>query len=162
MNIRIGAKIVALRHEQRVTQDMLAVSLGVTPQAISRWESENGYPDIELLPAIASFFSVSIDELLGYRQSEREKELTSIHAEIKRLKEVGTIEERIRFSRESLIRFPGDDMIKEELAISLYFQWSEKREDRSGGSFQIGDGEQCESGLEIRRRLFTDRHLQKR
>ncbi|MBR3555225.1 MAG: helix-turn-helix transcriptional regulator [Oscillospiraceae bacterium] len=129
MNIRIGAKIVALRHEQRVTQDMLAVSLGVTPQAISRWESENGYPDIELLPAIASFFSVSIDELLGYRQSEREKELTSIHAEIKRLKEVGTIEERIRFARESLIRFPGDDMIKEELAISLYFQWSEKREE---------------------------------
>ncbi len=129
MNIKIGTKIAALRHEQRVTQDMLAESLGVTPQAISRWESENGYPDIELLPAIASFFSVSIDELLGYRQSEREEELASIHSEIKRLKEVGTIEDRIRFARESLIRFPSDYVIKEELAISLYFLWSEKHEE---------------------------------
>ena len=129
MNIKIGTKISALRHEQRVTQDMLAESLGVTPQAISRWESENGYPDIELLPAIASFFSVSIDELLGYRQSEREEELASIHVEIKRLKEVGTIEDRIRFARESLIRFPSDDVIKEELAISLYFLWSENHEE---------------------------------
>lgn len=129
MTVKIGTVIKSLRRNQKITQDELATALGVTPQAISRWESENGYPDIELLPLIANFFSVSIDELLGYRKSEREEELTRIHLENNCLKEVGTIEERISFARESLIRFPGDDTIKEELAISLYFLWSENHEE---------------------------------
>ena len=63
MNVKIGAIIKKLRAENRITQDTLATAMGVTPQAISRWESEGGYPDIELLPALADFFSVSIDEL---------------------------------------------------------------------------------------------------
>ena len=79
MTIIIGNKIKTLRREQKVTQEMLAEALGVTPQAISRWESGNGYPDMELLPALADFFAVSIDELIGYRKSEREEELARIH-----------------------------------------------------------------------------------
>ena len=65
MNIRIGAVIRKLRAEHNITQDTLAAALGVTPQAVSRWEAEGGYPDLELLPALADFFSVSTDELLG-------------------------------------------------------------------------------------------------
>ena len=106
MTIVIGSRIKALRREQKVTQEALAGALGVTPQAISRWESGNGYPDMELLPALADFFAVSIDELIGYRKSEREEELDRIHKELDRLSEVGTVDERIRFARESLIRFP--------------------------------------------------------
>lgn len=68
MNIEIGKKIKALRTERLVTQEQLAVFLGVTPQAISRWESEYAYPDIELLPSIADFFSVTTDELLGVKK----------------------------------------------------------------------------------------------
>lgn len=75
MNIKIGANIKKLRTENNITQDALATAIGVTPQAVSRWESEGGYPDIELLPALADFFSVSVDELIGYRLSEREKDL---------------------------------------------------------------------------------------
>ena len=74
MNIKIGAIIKKLRSENNITQDALATAIGVTPQAISRWESEGGYPDIELLPALADFFSVSVDELIGYRLSEREED----------------------------------------------------------------------------------------
>ena len=59
MNIKIGAIIKKLRQENNVTQDTLATAIGVTPQAISRWEAEGGYPDIELLPALADFFSKS-------------------------------------------------------------------------------------------------------
>ena len=75
MNIKIGANIKKLRTENNITQDALATAIGVTPQAVSRWESEGGYPDIELLPALADFFSVSVDELIGYRLSERERSL---------------------------------------------------------------------------------------
>ena len=85
MNVKIGAIIKRLRAEKHITQDTLATAMGVTPQAISRWESEGGYPDIELLPALADFFSVSIDELLGYRSSEREQELARIKQELERL-----------------------------------------------------------------------------
>jgi len=134
MNIKIGTTIKNLRQEKKVTQGVLASAIGVTTQAISRWESENGNPDIELLPAIADFFAVSIDELLNHRQSEREEELARIYAEVARLDEVGTVEERIRFARESLIRFPGDDKIKEKLAVCLYFLWSENHEEEAARS----------------------------
>ena len=82
MNIKIGAIIKKLRQENNITQDTLATAIGVTPQAISRWESEGGYPDIELLPLLADFFSVSTDELLGYKLSEREEELANIKKEL--------------------------------------------------------------------------------
>ena len=85
MNIKIGSNIKKLRTENNITQDALATAIGVTPQAISRWESEGGYPDIELLPALADFFSVSVDELIGYRLSEREKELADIKKELERI-----------------------------------------------------------------------------
>ena len=70
MNLEIGAIIKNLRTQHKITQDQLATFLGVTPQAISRWEAGNGYPDIETLPSIANFFSVSTDELLGMNRTE--------------------------------------------------------------------------------------------
>ena len=99
MNIKIGANIKKLRTENNITQDALATAIGVTPQAVSRWESEGGYPDIELLPALADFFSVSVDELIGYRLSEREKELADIKKELERLSEVGSVEERVSYAK---------------------------------------------------------------
>ncbi len=127
--IKIGTAIRNLRHDQKVTQDELAAALGVTPQAISRWESENGYPDMELLPVIADFFDVSIDELIGYKKSERAAELMRIKTELRRLKEVGTLEERISFARNALISFPGDGEIKASLAVCLFFLYGDKKDE---------------------------------
>jgi len=64
MNIKIGAKIKELRKRDDVTQERLAEVLGVTNQAISRWESETGYPDIEYILPIARFFNITADFLL--------------------------------------------------------------------------------------------------
>ncbi|MBQ7876598.1 MAG: helix-turn-helix transcriptional regulator [Clostridia bacterium] len=119
MNIKIGSIIKKLRTENGITQDMLATAIGVTPQAISRWESESGYPDIEHLPVIADFFAISIDELLGYKISEREKRLADIKGELRRLTEVGIIEKRIDFLRIALAQYPSDCELKEKLAASL-------------------------------------------
>ena len=123
MHIKIGAIIKKLRAENNITQDTLATAMGVTPQAISRWESEGGYPDIELLPALADFFSVSTDELLGYKLSQREEEIANIKKEMSRLAEDGTIEERIAFARNAISRYPADFEIKENLAVCLYHLW---------------------------------------
>lgn len=129
MTIEIGVTLKKLRTANNITQDTLATAIGVTPQAISRWESETGYPDIELLPALADFFAVSIDELLGYKLSEREKKLADIKKEMTRLTEVGTLEERIAFARNSISLFPYDCEIKENLAVCLYLLWHETKND---------------------------------
>lgn len=123
MNLKIGSIIKKLRTENNITQDALAIAVGVTPQAVSRWESESGYPDIEILPMIADFFNVSTDELLGYRLSEREKEIANIKREMSRLAEVGTLDERIAFARNAVSRYPSDCEIKENLAVCLYHSW---------------------------------------
>lgn len=125
MNVKIGMIIKKLRTEKNVTQDTLATAIGVTPQAISRWESENGYPDIELLPSLADFFNVSTDELLGYKLSEREEDIANIKKEISRLGEVGTTKERIAFVRNAISKYPSDNYIKENLAVCLYHLWKD-------------------------------------
>ncbi|MCL2364395.1 MAG: helix-turn-helix domain-containing protein [Defluviitaleaceae bacterium] len=65
MDIKIGTRIKELRKRKNITQEQLAEALGVTNQAISKWESGNGYPDIAYIVPIAKYFDVSADYLLG-------------------------------------------------------------------------------------------------
>lgn len=60
----IGNQILFLRKNKGVTQEQLAQKLGITNQAVSKWESGQSMPDIQLLPEIAEFFNVSINELV--------------------------------------------------------------------------------------------------
>lgn len=62
----MGSTIKCLRKAMGVTQDELAQSLGVTYQAVSKWENDTTQPDIMMIPALATYFTVSIDELFGY------------------------------------------------------------------------------------------------
>lgn len=64
MSIRIGENITFLRKKKGLTQDELAKELNISNQAVSKWESGKCCPDIELIPVLAHFFEVSIDELL--------------------------------------------------------------------------------------------------
>ncbi|ACV21164.1 Predicted transcriptional regulator [Slackia heliotrinireducens] len=64
--ISIGTTIYRLRKEARLTQDGLAMHLGVTKASVSKWENGQSYPDIELLPKIAAYFDITIDQLIGY------------------------------------------------------------------------------------------------
>ncbi len=128
MNIKIGTIIKNLRNERNITQEQLAVALGLTPQAISRWESENGYPDIEFLPALADFFQVSTDELLGYKLSERERELQEFRNEAARLSEVGDIDEQLKFARYAVSKYPYDEEILSNLAGCLFMKASDTKD----------------------------------
>ena len=75
MNLKIGEKIRALRLQQKMTQEQLADRLGVSYQSVSRWENGITYPDIELLPAIANYFSVSLDYLMGQDDAEKRRKI---------------------------------------------------------------------------------------
>ena len=75
MKLTIGEKIAMLRKEKNIKQAELAEYLSLAPQAVSRWEVGNGAPEITLLPRIATFFGVSIDELFGLTDLERAEDL---------------------------------------------------------------------------------------
>lgn len=75
MKLTIGEKIGILRKEKQITQTELAEYLFLAPQTVSRWEVGNGTPEITLLPKIATFFGISIDELFGITDIERAEEL---------------------------------------------------------------------------------------
>lgn len=60
----LGENIAALRKNRGFTQEELAKRLGVSPQAVSKWENGTACPDIALLPEIADIFSVTVDDLM--------------------------------------------------------------------------------------------------
>ena len=61
----LGRRIARLRLAKTATQERLANELNVSPQAVSKWENDINYPDISLLPDLARFLGVSVDELLS-------------------------------------------------------------------------------------------------
>ena len=62
--IRIGEYILNYRKKHGLTQGEFGERLGVSPQAVSKWERELCYPDIFLLPAISDLLGISIDEMV--------------------------------------------------------------------------------------------------
>ena len=73
--MNIGKQIFFLRKSKGITQEQLAQKLGVTNQAVSKWESEQCLPDIQLIPEIADFFSVSINELMGVETKNNDDDI---------------------------------------------------------------------------------------
>jgi len=65
MENTLGKKIADLRKEKGIKQDDVAEILGVSPQAVSKWENDISCPDIMLLPKLANLFGVTVDELLS-------------------------------------------------------------------------------------------------
>ena len=58
-------RIKHYRRKEDLTQEELAIKIGISPQSVSKWERGEGFPDVSLLPVIANFFKITIDELLG-------------------------------------------------------------------------------------------------
>ena len=74
--MNLSDKIIKLRRVHDWSQEDLAEKLNVSRQAISRWENGMTYPDLELIPAIAEALAITVDELLGMPQIEKEKRAT--------------------------------------------------------------------------------------
>lgn len=85
----IGANIRSYRKNKGFTQEELAGMLGVTPQAVSRWESEAGLPDISMIVPIAQTLGITTDALLGYQQQSQDQIVTGqVFAKMKELETV--------------------------------------------------------------------------
>ena len=122
--INLGDRIKNLRLHNGGTQESLASKLGVTAQAVSRWERGICYPDMELVPQIANVFSISIDELFGYKKTNENK----IGTLVEKINEMNRqnngedvcLDQCIALARESLIEFPENEKLMLALASVLY------------------------------------------
>lgn len=115
MQVQLGQKIREFRLRDNRTQAEIADALGVSPQAVSRWEMGATYPDMELLPAIANYFGTSMDGLFGF-ESDREKKIRDL---LEQSDNESDVEKRIPMLRAALLDFPGNEEIMYELAASL-------------------------------------------
>ncbi len=137
--IKIGEKIRLLRKKNDVTQDKLADYLGVTPQAVSRWESGVCYPDMNALPSIADYFSVSMDELLCYTGVQKATKVKEYLAEVEHLLDRDKIPEALELLRRAMAEIPSDHSLQLETAgvLSLY----------AGMLSESGAGERVEAAI---------------
>ncbi|MBO5036447.1 MAG: helix-turn-helix transcriptional regulator [Clostridia bacterium] len=119
MNIKIGEKIKQLRHRDGRKQEDLANALGVSPQAISRWEANGGYPDMELIPAIANYFNISIDELFGYSKDRGDKLKAILSKADKEIGENGDMTECVEMLRAAIEEFPSEPKLYMNLGLAL-------------------------------------------
>lgn len=127
MQIKLGEKIKELRKHDGRKQEDLAAALGVTKQAVSRWEANGGCPDVEMLPAIANYFHITIDELFGYN-SERQIKLQSYMEQADQICKSGDTARHVAFLRDAISEFPSAWQLQYRLAnalVSMGYQKSE-------------------------------------
>lgn len=72
----LGMMISSLRKEKGMTQVELAQQMGVTDKAVSKWERDLSYPDINSIPKLAEVFGISVDELMQMKTESQKKDIT--------------------------------------------------------------------------------------
>lgn len=109
------------RRRLSLTQEELAERLGVTSQAVSKWETGAAMPDITLLPVLANFFSVSTDTLLGVDIHKKEEQVNEILAEYGRLANLGMEKEKFDLICRAYRAYPGENRIVEKYIWGLCY-----------------------------------------
>ena len=119
MNMRLGDKIRTLRKLRGISQEVLAQYLGVSYQSVSKWENGATMPDVCLIPAIASFFEVSTDELFDFNRMETEKRVQEICCAVAEYRAEDPLRAE-RTLREALKQYPGNDIILNNLLYTMH------------------------------------------
>ena len=123
--ITLQENLKAMRRAKDLTQEQLAELCGVSPQAVSRWETGAACPDIALLPELASCFGVTVDELLGAGQARRE---ALIQGHLQRFDEAlnqGLVMDAVELSRAAVLEFPTDWRLQNQLMYALFVAGSD-------------------------------------
>lgn len=118
MNIKLGEQIRILRKSRNISQEVLAQYLGVSFQAVSKWENGDNLPDVTMVPAIASFFEVSTDELFDFNRVEMEQKVQQACWDIADIR-YDEPEKAERMLRELLKKYPGNEIILNNLLYTM-------------------------------------------
>ncbi|MGL5295994.1 MAG: helix-turn-helix domain-containing protein [Culicoidibacterales bacterium] len=80
--IQLHDNLARLRKNRGVTQEAVAQFIGVTKASVSKWETGQSFPDILILPQLATYFAVSVDDLLGYEPNLNKKQIQQLYHEL--------------------------------------------------------------------------------
>ena len=116
--MKINERIRSLRRERRMTQEQLAEAMGVSAAAVSKWESGLSVPEIGMMIALADYFEVSLDALVGYEVRSRRK--ADMAEDLRRMKVAKQYEGVQPVVEEALRRYPNDFAIVMRCA-ELYY-----------------------------------------
>lgn len=145
MTVPLGETIRTLRQRDGRTQEALASAIGVTSQAVSRWESNGGYPDVEIIPAIANYFHVTIDTLFGY-VAERETIIQGILQEADSVIKGGYVSVQALEAIEAAgSEFPADGRIQMRRGIMYMILGFQRHGARSTKPSEEDDGQNIAS-----------------
>ncbi len=120
MKLNIGETIKRLRKEREITQEEFAEVLGVSCQSVSRWENNSCYPDIELIPTIASFFGISTDKLMGIDEITEKENIEKYLERFQLAISKGKINECIAIAREGVKEYPNNYVLLDKLMFALF------------------------------------------
>lgn len=120
------------RKAKDLTQEQVAEIFHVSPQAISRWENGTTYPDIEILPSIAAYFNITVDELLGVDKTKDKVRIEEIIEEVTEKWNRGYIDEAVEILKKAVREFPQEYSLQNLLALTLTQQARTDKEKAKG------------------------------
>lgn len=120
MNVSLADKLKELRKAKKISQEKLADYLGVSYQAVSKWENGITCPDVMLLPDIARYYGITVDELLQVEKIDADRYFEEVCSKAENLFRDGKRAEIIPLWREAYKKLPHDIRVKEML-MSTYF-----------------------------------------
>lgn len=122
-----GKTIKALRIKNNMTQEKLADLLNISPQAVSRWETNSAMPDISLLPPLANLFDVTTDFLLNMDTYKKDLRKTEFDAACFEYWKHDDKEKNYQIAVKAVAEYPGNMEYVEWLASSEYYMAFERR-----------------------------------
>ena len=121
-----GKTIKKLRREREMTQEQLAEILSLSPQAVSRWETDTAMPDISLIAPLCNLFNVTSDELLEIDLAQKQKHINTLCDEANRYSRRGYLDEARSILENGLKKYPDDIYLIYCLMYLSYKQYNPK------------------------------------
>ena len=106
MSLYFSENFKQLRKNKDLTQEQIADIFHVSPKVVSRWETGANYPDVEILPHIAIFFNITLDQLLGTEQIRDGENVRKYVKDIRNLLNSGRLFDAIEMSRKAVNEYP--------------------------------------------------------